>query len=83
MEDDVDISHRGVGALVGPQVSLDEAHIESFEALPSASREVVENTNVVTVGQEPADEMMADEATASGDEGSPLWRTFVHLGRRG
>ena len=83
MEDDVDISHRGVGALVRPQVSLDEAHLESFEALPSPGREVVEDTNGVTVPQEPADEMMADEATASGDEGSPLWRTFVHLGRRG
>ena len=56
-----------MGSLVGAEVTLDEADLEPFEALASARGEVVEDADGVTVCQEPADQVMADESSASGD----------------
>ena len=68
MEDHIRTAHGGMGALVRPQVTLDEANLEPFEALASARGEVVEDADAVTLCQEPADQVMADESSASCDE---------------
>jgi hypothetical protein len=61
-----------MGSLVGPQVTLDQANLDPFQALTSARGEPVENADVVTVYQEPTNEVVANEPSPSCDERTHL-----------
>jgi hypothetical protein len=68
MKDDVRTAYGDMRSLVGPQVALDHGNLKTLKAFASASGKVVEDADVVATGQEPTNEVVADEASASRHE---------------
>ena len=65
MEDELAAAHRGVDALVAPQLPLDQLDVEPGEVLAAARREVVEDAHVVAALEQRPHEVRADEARAA------------------
>ena len=77
VEHDLDAAYGVVHAFVAAELSLDDLHVEPFEIVAIAGREVVEHAHVVAAIEQRADEVRADETAAAGDEDACHARTAV------
>ena len=76
VEDDLDAADGVVDALVAAQLALDDLDVvlETVEIGAVAGGEVVEHAHRVAALEQSADEVVADESGASGDEDLRLTR---------
>ena len=70
MEDQLAAANRRVHALIALDVALDELDlsVEIGEIPPVTRGEVVEDSHLTTIAEQPLDEVRADEAAATRDQ---------------
>lgn len=76
MEDHLGSANCGVGTLIRAKVTFDDVEVQPLEPLPPARGEIVEDADLVTIGNQPAYKVVADEPCAPSDEGT-RWASVI------